>query len=522
MTDDRSAGPAGTEPTPWWSGGTGDPWRNPTAGGSSRVGSAASGGSAGGDITTGGHATYDGGQPIYTGGRGSYDETSNGGTAYDGGQATDGGGHGTYDRGHAPDGGGQPSSEGGAAGTTSQPLGPTPYGQDTLGQEPRRVGRFSRSLALPAAALALAGGVIGGGVGAAIGVNAADSRNASVLDSSASLGAAPPRTSSVRPPGSVAAVAQAVLPTVVSINVTTGGGGDTGTGVIIRSDGYVLTNNHVIAAAASGGGTISVQFNNGRSAGASIVGRDPKSDLAVIKVQGASGLKAARLGSSSNLVVGDPVIAIGSPLGLTQTVTTGIVSAKDRPVSAGGDTTGGTTSVIDAIQTDAAINPGNSGGPLVNMNGEVVGINSAIASLPTAGGGQTGSIGLGFAIPIDQARSIAEEIIRTGKATHPILGISAQTLDETAASSIPGGEPGALVYSSSGPAVVPGGPADKAGIKAGDIIIAIDGHRVTGVDELVVETRKHRIGDTVSVTYIRNGKKSTVQVTLGSDANVGG
>jgi putative serine protease PepD len=450
--DDRPPDSADTNPTPWWSGGSDDPWRP-----SGAVSSA---------------------------------------------YRTDAGSE-------------QPGSASAGVTQETRPFGAPVYTADTIGQQARA--RRSRDwLVLPAVALATA--LIGGGVGAAVGVRAArDDRGAGLRDGSASLGAQPARTSDARPPGSVAAIAQAVLPSVVSISVRAGSQGDSGTGVIIRSDGYILTNNHVISAAADGAGDISVQFNNSKSAGAAIVGRDPKSDLAVIKVEGTSGLPAARLGSSSNLVVGDPVVAIGSPLGLNQTVTSGIVSAKDRPVT---DSTN--KSVIDAIQTDAAINPGNSGGPLVNSRGEVVGINSAIATLG-GGSGQSGSIGLGFAIPIDQARSIAEEIIRTGKATHPILGVSAATLDETQARSIAGAEPGALVSSYNGrPAVVPGGPADRAGIRSGDIIVAVAGQRVTGVDELVVETRKHRIGDTISVTYIRDGKKSTVRLTLASDANAGG
>ena len=179
----------------------------------------------------------------------------------------------------------------------------------------------------------------------------------------------------------------------------------------------------------------------------------------MIKVNGVTGLKAAPLGRSSGVVVGDPVVAIGSPLGLTGTVTSGIVSALDRPVRAGGEGTD-TNAVIDAIQTDAAINPGNSGGPLVDGGGKVIGINSAIATLGSAGGGQTGSIGVGFSIPIDQARSIAEELIRTGKATHPVIGVRAQTVTPSMAAQIPSGEPGAIIRDGAGaPGVVPGGAA---------------------------------------------------------------
>ncbi len=464
MTDDSRTPDPGDSPTPWWSGGTEDPWRTSSAGSPS-------------------YPAQDT-RPGYSG-----------------------------------------AGYSGSVTTETRPFGEPASSPDTLGQEPRR--RRSRGrLVVPAAALAA--GLVGGGVGAAVGVRAADGNDGGrLLDSSASLGAPPVRTSDARPAGSVAAIAQAVLPSVVTISVTTGTGGDTGTGVIIRSDGYIMTNNHVVSAAAGGGGEIAVQYNNGKESAASIVGRDPKSDLAVIKVSATSGLPAARLGSSSNLVVGDPVVAFGAPLGLSQTVTSGIVSAKDRPVATEQDNSD--KSVINAIQTDAAINPGNSGGPLVNSRAEVVGINTAIATVRSGSGGQSGSIGVGFAIPIDQARSIAEEIIRTGRATHPILGVSATTLTEAQAQSISGAQPGALVIvprSPSGevlgPAVTPGGPAEKAGIRAGDIIIEIDGQRLTGVDELVVQTRNHRIGETVSVTYIRDGKKSTVRLTLASDADSGG
>jgi putative serine protease PepD len=247
---------------------------------------------------------------------------------------------------------------------------------------------------------------------------------------------------------------------------------------------------------------------------ARIVGRDPLSDLAVLKVNGVAGLRAAALGSSGSLVVGDPVVAIGSPLGLAGTVTAGIVSATDRPVRAGRQDAD-TQAVINAIQTDAAINPGNSGGPLVDMQGRVIGVNSAIATLGGLGlGGQGGNIGLGFAIPIDQARSIAEELIRTGKATHPVIGVQAQT--ETDSQQPVAGRAGALVR-----AVVAGGPAERAGIQPGDLIVAINGARVSSVDDLIVEIRKARVGESVEVTYVRGGAHRRAKVTLVSDDTVG-
>ena len=270
---------------------------------------------------------------------------------------------------------------------------------------------------------------------------------------------------------------------------------------MIRADGYILTNNHVVADAADGAGKISVQFNGGKSIRAQIVGRDATYDLAVIKVN-LTNLKPLVLGDSEKVVVGDSVIAIGSPLGLTGTVTTGVVSAKDRPVSAGGgmDTQ---NSFINAIQTDAAINPGNSGGPLVDATGAVIGINSAIASMGSSSG-QSGSIGLGFAIPINQAKRTAEQLIATGKSSHPILGVS---LDLQFAG------PGAVISSVPG-AVVASGPADKAGLRSGDLILSIDGRNVANAEALIVAIRSHAPGDAVKITYSRSQKTSAVTVML--------
>jgi putative serine protease PepD len=303
-----------------------------------------------------------------------------------------------------------------------------------------------------------------------------------------------------------------VLPSVVSIQIkTNGGGGDTGSGFVIRKDGYILTNNHVIASAVDGGGTITVTFNDGSTASGRVVGADPTSDLAVVKVN-RTDLKPAALGSSSSLQVGDPVLAIGSPLGLSGTVTSGIVSALNRPVRTTQEQTNpfgnssGDATVINAIQTDAAINPGNSGGPLVDAAGQVVGITSAIASLGSSGG-QSGNIGVGFAIPIDQARGIADQLIASGHATHTVLGVS--IADVTTAD----GTDRVLIRS-----VQSGGPADKAGLRAGDAILAVNGTPITSSDGLIATTRSHKAGDKVSVTVVRDGKRQTVSVTL-ADAN---
>jgi putative serine protease PepD len=307
-----------------------------------------------------------------------------------------------------------------------------------------------------------------------------------------------------RPPGSVADIAQRVLPSVVSISAESASGGGTGTGFVIDSSGYILTNNHVIADAAGSSGRIEVQLNDGTTLDATIVGRDSSYDLAVLKVN-RTGLTALTFGDSDQVAVGDSVIAIGSPLGLSGTVTLGIVSAKDRAVTAG--ESAGDSSFINAIQTDAAINPGNSGGPLVNSAGAVIGVNSAIATLSSSGAGtslQSGSIGLGFAIPINQARKTAEQLIKNGKATYPVVGVS---VDMQYAGD------GARIADTSN-AILPGGPADKAGLRAGDLIVKFDGRTITTPEELIVAIRSKNVGDKVTIDYIRSGKTLTTSLTL--------
>ena len=313
----------------------------------------------------------------------------------------------------------------------------------------------------------------------------------------------------------VVAVARVVLPSVVSIEIRSAAEAGTGSGIVLSRDGYILTNNHVVAAAA-GGGTIRVSLGDGSVLSAKTVGRDPTSDLAVVKVAGATNLRPATLGRSASLVVGDPVVAIGSPLGLAGTVTSGIVSALHRPVRAGGGG-GDTTAVIDAIQTDAAINPGNSGGPLVDAKGQVVGINSAIATLGGSGvgapgGQQSGNIGLGFSIPIDEARRVASQLIDSGHATHPVIGVRAEDADSGQAAPT---HAGARVV-----AVVAGGPADRAGIRSGDVITKVGGQRIGGIDELIVAVREHAIGDKVRVSFSRGGSTHRVAVTLADDGQV--
>lgn len=305
-----------------------------------------------------------------------------------------------------------------------------------------------------------------------------------------------------RPPGSVADIAQRVLPSVVSISEKTSNGGATGTGFVIDSNGFILTNNHVVADAATSNGSIEIQLNDGSKYQASIVGRDSSYDLAVLKIS-KTGLKALAFGDSDKVAVGDSVIAIGSPLGLAGTVTLGIISAKDRAVTTGESAS--QSSFINALQTDAAINPGNSGGPLVNSAGAVIGVNSAIATLGNNSlGSQSGSIGLGFAIPINQARKTAQQLIENGKATYPVIGVS---LDMQYS-----GE-GAQIASTP-TAILSGGPAQKAGLKSGDIITGFEGRTITSPDELIVAIRAKSVGDKVLITYIRNGKSYSTKLTL--------
>ncbi|MER7013334.1 trypsin-like peptidase domain-containing protein [Saccharopolyspora sp. NPDC000359] len=341
------------------------------------------------------------------------------------------------------------------------------------------------------AALALVCGLVGGGVGGYVGYQFGDQGpGVTSLDESR-----PARSISTAPQGSVQQVAERVLPSVVQLQLVTARGSGEGSGIVISDDGYILTNNHVV----DGGGArgqITAQFQDGRSAPVRVVGTDPKSDLAVVKAD-ITGLTPAQLGRSDDLPVGAPVVAIGSPFGLSGTVTSGIISAKDRPVRAGGES-GSEDTVLNALQTDAAINPGNSGGPLVDMDGNVVGINSAIYS-PGNGQGQAGSVGLGFAIPIDQAWRIANELKERGSATQTTLGVLIGV----------GNQPGALVRN-----VVPGGPAEQAGIRVGDLITKVDTRPITDPDSLVAAVRSHAPGDRVKITISGGGGDRTVDATL--------
>lgn len=305
-----------------------------------------------------------------------------------------------------------------------------------------------------------------------------------------------------RPAGSVANIAAVALPSVVTIKVDAGSEGSaTGSGFVIDGKGHVLTNNHVVEPGVNG--DIEIVLSNGDTEKATIVGRDASYDLAVLKIN-RTDLKPLTLGASDKVVVGDQVIAVGAPLGLDQTVTTGIVSALNRPVTPG---EGSESSFINAIQTDAAINPGNSGGPLLDMTGKVIGVNSAIARVPGTSGATGGSIGLGFAIPSDQARRTADQLIATGKATHPVIGVN---LSRTFVGD------GAQVLDAPD-AVTSGGPAAKAGVQAGDVIVGFEGKRIRTPDQLIVSIRARAVGDTVSLKVERDGKELELQMTLEAD-----
>jgi putative serine protease PepD len=303
----------------------------------------------------------------------------------------------------------------------------------------------------------------------------------------------------------VTQVANEVVPSVVTIAATGSGGSGTGSGEVIRSEGYILTNNHVISIAANGG-SVEVLFSDGQSVAATITGRDPQTDLAVLKIQTSAKLKVIAIGSSETVQVGQPVVAIGAPLGLSGTVTSGIVSALDRTVEVPGENDRSAL-LVSAMQTDAAINPGNSGGALVNCAGQLVGVPTAGATVPGSGGG---SVGLGFAIPVDLATSVADEIIATGRVTHAFFGL--QTVPVPPSAAAQAGLPEGLFVQ----VVTPGGPAAQAGLRANDVITSIDGKPATSNIELQELTLTKKPGDTVSIGYSRAGQSATTTVTLGA------
>jgi putative serine protease PepD len=390
--------------------------------------------------------------------------------------------------------------------------------------------RRSRKIAVAVLVAAL----VGGGVGVAVGHRGGASGSIQQVADSRSGGDA----------GGIPQVAAKVLPSVVSIDVNNlpsagngamipgmpglggqngnGGSGDggsdsgavegSGSGIVLSKDGLILTNNHV-----AGQGDLAVTFQNGRTVKAKLVKADPVTDLAVIKADGVNDATPINLGNSADLKVGQPVVAIGSPLGLSSTVTSGIVSALHRPIqpqqdSGGGDdgsAAGGASSpnVIDGIQTDAPINPGNSGGALVDTNGNLIGITSAIASLGGGPfGGQSGSIGLGFAIPIDEAKVAADQLEKGRSVAHAVLGVGVKSSPDV-------GQRGALIGR-----LTSGGAAEKAGLKTGDLVVKADDRIIDTSDALVADVRSHQPGEKVRLTYVRGGKTQTADVTLGSDA----
>jgi putative serine protease PepD len=304
------------------------------------------------------------------------------------------------------------------------------------------------------------------------------------------------------------AVAKQVLPSVVKINVKGSQGAGSGSGIIIGSDGKILTNNHVVSLAGQDG-QISVNFNDGTAKKATVLGTDPLTDLAVIKAQGVSGLQPADIGAADQIAVGEDVVAIGSPFGLEATVTSGIVSALNRPVSISDDSgQSSQATTYPAIQTDAAINPGNSGGPLVDMDGAVIGINSSIRTASDSLGSEGGSIGLGFAIPIGKVWPVVQQLVKGETPTHARLGVSV-----TDASSNNGLLTGAGIES-----VNAGSAAERAGLKRGDVVTKVGSDVITGSDSLVATIRGHRPGDRVTLTVVEPGNKTkTLQVTLDSD-----
>ena len=383
---------------------------------------------------------------------------------------------------------------------------PAPLQQNGAGPVGGRPGARRRGLVGGAVVLALLSGCVGGAAGSYLERHHGDGDRIQLPQAE--------RDESVgRAPDSVAGIAARALPSVVTLHVRGAGAGGTGTGFVLDGRGHILTNNHVVEPAAAGGG-ITVTFSGGETAEAEVVGRDSGYDLAVVRVSGVDGLRPVVLGNSDNVAVGDPVVAIGAPFDLANTVTSGIISAKDRPITAGGGSGDGTdVSYVDALQTDASINPGNSGGPLLDARARVVGINSAIRSADSGSGldgTQAGSIGLGFAIPINQGKRVAEELINTGRATHPVIGV---TLDPDYTGD------GARVGTNGddgGPAVTTGGPGDRAGLEAGDVITAADGRRVHSGEELMVRIRAHRPGDRLGLSLLRGGRQRTISLVLGS------
>jgi putative serine protease PepD len=396
--------------------------------------------------------------------------------------------------------------------SSSPPQYPPAYPLSSPSAAPRRGGRVIAAALLVGA---LAGGAAGVGGAALVGNDSnASTSNADALtrgdDTSSNDGSTAASAAAIQ--GTTEAAAAKALPSVVKIYATGPQESGSGSGIILTDDGQILTNNHVVELAANGG-SLAVSFNDGSTAKATIVGRDPLTDLAVIQADGVSGLTPATLGDSDTLKVGQQVVAVGSPFGLESTVTTGIVSALNRPVSTQSETATDPATIFPAIQTDAAINPGNSGGPLIDMSGQVVGIDAAIYS-DSQTGQQSGSIGLGFAIPISDAIPIVEQLRNNETPTHARIGVSVGDASDQV-----GLPDGALVNS-----VDPGTAGAAAGLKKGDVITKVDDSLITDSDSLVATVRSYRPGDTVTLTVTSStgngqstGDSHTVEVKLGSD-----
>lgn len=381
-----------------------------------------------------------------------------------------------------------------------EPVVPPPYSEPFPVQPEKKKGLGAGAVL----AISLITGLIGGvGGGAAVSTLTGSETSIGASNNQNSLEAPVKKERTPAPDGSVEKVAESVLPAVVSIEVATRKGGAEGSGSIISDDGMVLTNHHVVAEAGGADAQMRVTLNDGTKHPAKFIASDVNTDVAVIQIEGVKDLPTIQFGDSSDLAVGQSVVAIGSPLGLSATVTTGIVSALNRPVRAAQG--GGQSSLMDGIQTDAAINPGNSGGPLVDMNGHLIGMNSVIASLSQGESGEAGSIGLGFAIPSNFARRVAEQLINEGKARQPMLGVEVDIRAQTG---------GALVSK-----VQPGSPAEKGGLKAGDIVTRINDRLIESSDALVAATRSFDFGETVELEVHSEGSEEsrTVEVTLSSE-----
>jgi putative serine protease PepD len=420
--------------------------------------------------------------------------------------------------GAAPGPGGQPEAANAASGGWPPPPPAVPayadggggghsWGASYQAPEPKPGPRRGGLLAAVVAAALIAGGV-GGGVG-----YWAAERNDDGGSGSTTVSASDNPADFKRDPSSVAGLAANALPSTVTIEAEgSDGEGGTGSGFVYDTQGHILTNNHVVASAADGG-KLSATFSNGKKYDAEVVGRAQGYDVAVIKLKNApSNLKPLSLANSDKVAVGDSTIAIGAPFGLSNTVTTGIVSAKNRPVASSDSSGSSKASYMNALQTDASINPGNSGGPLLNARGAVIGINSAIqpgSSGGIGGSGQSGSVGLGFAIPINQAKNVAKQLIKTGEPVYPVIGASVALDEQSGGAKIT--EQGAGGSS----AVTANGPADKAGLKPGDVITKLDDSVIDSGPTLIGQIWTHKPGDTVKITYKRGGTEHTVDVVLG-------